>query len=263
MFRLFTVASFLVMYGCQANDKSEDISQHSFSETVKFPIESVFPENQLMNPSCKWEQSIVPIFNGDEFISFLHQECKLLRVKVNVDQGNVKFTLLQEIGIGEPLEHEYPSLIIETGETKSPEEYLDKFYKTTEERLHCKRREVGPNIWEIKNIDYATIPEPPPQDDDVSKLTQEEIRFEIQKRMKKSAELTHEERTLEAQKTIRKHAEHWNKHYKKYEEQSRINRACDNIPYYNYFFFEGEYILTMPKRRMYFLDVASIEYHKK
>lgn len=263
MFRLFIVASFFAMHGCQANNKSEDISQHSFSETIKFPTDLVFPENRMMDPSCKWKQSIVPIFDGDEFISFLHQECEFKRIKVNVDQGSVKFTLLQEGGIGEPFEYGFPPLIIETDETNSPEEYLDKLYTTAEERLHCKKREVSPDIWEIRNIGYATIPEPPPEDEDDSKLTQEERRLKIQKRMKKRAELTHEERKLENQKRMRKIAQHHNKQYKKYEEQSRINRICDNIPHTNYFFFEGEHILTMPKTHMPFLDVASIEYHKK
>lgn len=263
MFRLFIAASVLIVFGCQANDNNRDPSQRSFSKTVKFPTESISPENHMMDSSCKWEQSIVPIFNGDEFISFLHQKCEFRWVEVNVNQGNVKFTLLQGVGIGEPHELEYPPLIIETGNTKFPKEYFDEFYTTAEEHLHCKVREVRPNIWEIRNIGYAAVPKAPPLADDVSDLTYGERSLEIQRRRKKKALLTHEERKLEDQKVIKKNIEHSNKHYKKYEEQSRINRICDNIPYTNYFLFEGEYILTIPKQRMDFLDVTSIEYHKE
>ncbi len=163
MFRIIiSIITVCFLFGCQAYENQEkveknlDLSQISFSETVRFPVELVLSIKPYTDPSCTIVQKIVPIYTGDEFISFRHQNCDSKWITAMADEGNVEVTWEHEMPMGELLQFKYPPIIITKGNTKTPSEYLDDLYTTDEERRYCDSIEKAIGIWEIKKHSVFT-----------------------------------------------------------------------------------------------------------
>lgn len=248
---IIVTVSGCLLFGCQASennktvDKDKGLSPTSFSKTVRFPVESVLAVNPILDTSCTIAQKIAPIYLGDEFISFRYQECDSKSVTTTVDQGTVEIIMVLKSPYSEPFLYEYPPLTIKTGNIKTPEEYLDDLYTTDGERRYCKRFEKSTGIWEIKNVEYSRIPGLP---------TDFFADFEPPIGHSKS-----EKEKLMLEMVSKYYAER----DKKFDHQMKINRICEKLPLATYLFFEGEYVLTMPRSYAPILDMTSIKYHKK
>jgi len=246
-----------LLFGCaehQENStavKEPDLSKVRFSETVRFPVEKAVSVKPVTNWSCITANKIIPIFSGEDFISFDYQDCDSTSLRTIVDQGKIEIIWEYEsLYGGEPRQFEnYPALTFVKANNKSPYEFLEGLYTIDEERDYCLINEIYEGIWEFNPVGYSTIPKPPPHNLPIY--------------APRGSKLNHEERKVKAKIYYEKVREHNNKHYEKYTEQQRINRICDQLPYTFYFFFEGEYVLKMPKLPPPVLNLTSIRYHKK
>jgi len=252
MFRAIVITlSGCLLSGCQSSEddkvveKDKGFYSTSFSETVSFPLETVLPENPILDVSCAISHKIVPIYLGNEFISFDYQKCDSYAVTTVVDNGSVEIIWELNNEFGKSSKFTTPPLIIETGNIKPPEEYIDNLYTTDGERRYCIPFEKSTGIWEIKNVGYSPIPDLPTNFFDnfvppiaLSNDEKSKLRFEMA-------------------------SKYYAERDKKYDHQIKINRTCEKLPLAAYLFFQGEYILIMPKYYQPILDISSIRYHRK
>lgn len=254
MYRALKITVFAcLLTGCGATEIDKDVteisnlSDVSFSKTVRFPLETVLPLNPLLDTSCTLEQEVLPFKTNGQFLSFRYQKCDSKSVKTVVDNDSLKINMMSDMPVGQPLEHKYPPLKIQSDNRKSPEDYLKDLYMTEEEAKYCKRVEKSANIWEFKNIGFSPIQRGPSNEEifadwtpppNLSKRQLEELRGT------KISEVSRE-------------------HYARFVEQETINRVCDNLPLAAYIFFEDEYVLIMPRYFAPILDITSIKYHVK
>lgn len=253
MLRVITsIVSGCLLFGCQASEPGivvvidEELSPTSFSESVNFPVGTVMAVDPVLDMSCTmaYKTKIVPIYAGDEFLSFRYQDCEPHSVSTIVDQGSVEIIWEMHSPFGKPFQYKTLPLKIETGNTKPPKDYLDGLYTTDGERRYCKASEKSSGIWEIKNIEISPIPRP-------SKL---HLDPELFKGLSRNDEI---------KQRLEIYEKHHAEHYKKFEHQDKINRICGKLPTGSYFFFEGEYVLIMPRYYTPILDITSIKYHRK